>query len=437
MSRDKLRTRGHSLQPFQTIGAEPGCQLRNQKLLIFTKLNRLGCRAGLYDGRQQPFYRSADAFEGGGAAEKIRVDRDHIALVYFGELTSTLAWARKKRGGKRDRPVGNIASAPMEQPDITHSHTVGGETFLDRLASLSDAVRVRVLHVLGRHELGVAELCDVVQLPQSTVSRHLKALAEQQWIVGRREGTNRLYRMISDELEPAARKLWVVARDQTDAWPAVKQDRLRLERVLRDRDVDGPAFFESAAGEWDRLRRELYGERFSVAAMLSLLPAGTVVVDLGCGSGNLTFELAPFVKTVIGVDSSAAMLKAAKRRTAGLGNVDLRRGDLSAVPVDSSSCDSAVMVLALTYVPDPAAVVAEMARVLKPAGRGVIVDLLPHDRDDFRRRTGQVSLGLDTDRIVRWMTDAGMTGVATRPLEPEPNVKGPALFIAAGVRRSV
>jgi ubiquinone/menaquinone biosynthesis C-methylase UbiE/DNA-binding MarR family transcriptional regulator len=324
----------------------------------------------------------------------------------------------------------------MDQPDVKRSPAANGETFLERVASLADAVRVRVLHVLSRHELGVAELCDVVQLPQSTVSRHLKALAEQRWIVGRREGTNRLYRMISDELEPAARKLWVVARDQTDAWPAVKQDRLRLDRVLRDRDVDGQAFFESAAGEWDRLRRELYGERFSVAAMLSLLPTDLIVADLGCGSGNLAFELASFVKTVIGVDSSAAMLKAAKRRTAGLANVDLRRGDLAAVPLQAGSCDAAIMVLALTYVPGPAAVVGELARILTPGGRGVIVDLLPHDRDDFRRRTGQVSLGLDPDRIAGWMTDAGMTGVTARPLEPEPNVKGPALFIAAGERAS-
>jgi ubiquinone/menaquinone biosynthesis C-methylase UbiE/DNA-binding transcriptional ArsR family regulator len=311
------------------------------------------------------------------------------------------------------------------------------ESFLDQMASLADAVRVRVLHVLARHELGVAELCDVVQLPQSTVSRHLKVLAEQEWIVGRRDGTNRLYRMIADELDPAARKLWVVTRDQTEAWPAVKQDRLRVDRVLRDRDIDGQAFFASAASEWDRLRRELYGERFSVAAMLALLPGDIVVADLGCGSGNLAFELAPFVKQVIGVDSSAAMLKAAKRRTAALQNVDLRRGDLAAVPLQPAEADAAIMVLALTYTPDPAAVVAEMSRILKPGGRGVIVDLLPHDRDDFRRRTGQVALGLDPAQIEKWMTAAGMDRIATRPLEPEPNVKGPALFIAAGTRAQI
>ena len=317
------------------------------------------------------------------------------------------------------------------------SVVTAAEPFLERVSSLADAVRVRVLHVLSRHELGVAELCDVVQLPQSTVSRHLKGLTDQKWIAGRRDGTNRLYRMIADELDPGSRKMWQVTREQTEAWPAVKQDRLRLDRVMRDRDVDSAAFFASAAGEWDRLRRDLYGERFSVAAMLSLLPGDTVVADLGCGSGNLAFELAPFVEKVIGVDTSAAMLKAAKRRTAALANVDLRKGDLAELPVESASCDAALMVLALTYVPDPAAAVGQMARILKPGGRGVVVDLLPHDRDDFRRRTGQVSLGLDPDRIGQWMAAAGMEKVAHRPLDPEPNVKGPALFVAAGIKAVV
>jgi ubiquinone/menaquinone biosynthesis C-methylase UbiE/DNA-binding transcriptional ArsR family regulator len=302
------------------------------------------------------------------------------------------------------------------------------------IGSLADGTRLRLLRLLERHELGVVELCDVLQLPQSTVSRHLKVLHDQKWVRGRREGTTHLYHTRLDELDPPARKLWLVAREQTDQWSTSKQDQLRLDRLLAERQVDRDTFFAGAASEWDRLRRDLYGERFSIAAMLSLLPTNYVVADLGCGTGNLTAELALHVKQVIGVDGSAAMLKAAKKRAGVFENVDLRKGDLAAVPIDDGSCDAALLVLALTYVPSPAAVVTEMSRILKPGGRGVIVDLLPHDREEFRRQTGQMSLGMEPKAVEKMMDAAGFKDITARSLPPEPNVKGPALFLTAGRR---
>jgi ubiquinone/menaquinone biosynthesis C-methylase UbiE len=258
-------------------------------------------------------------------------------------------------------------------------------------------------------------------------------LGDQKWVRARRQNTTRLYRTILDELEPAARKLWLLAREQTDAWTTTKQDQFRLQRLLSQRKVDSQSFFAGAAAEWDRLRRELYGERFSTAAMLALLPGNQVVADLGCGSGNLAAELAGFVKQVIGIDSSAAMLKAAKRRTATHTNVDLRKGDLAALPIESATCDAALLVLALTYLPEPQPAIREMSRILKPGGRAVIVDLLPHDRDDFRRQMGQTNSGLDPKEIEGMLTTAGLVNVITKPLPPESNVKGPALFLATGM----
>src|ERR1700733_10922179 len=144
------------------------------------------------------------------------------------------------------------------------------------MASLADQTRLRLLRLLERHELGVVELCDVLQLPQSSVSRHLKVLSDQKWVRARPLNTTRLYRMILDELEPAARKLWLLAREQTDAWPTAKQDQLRLQRRLSQRKLDSQSFFAGAAGEWDRLRRELYGERFSTAAMLAVFAGDNI-----------------------------------------------------------------------------------------------------------------------------------------------------------------
>jgi ArsR family transcriptional regulator len=301
------------------------------------------------------------------------------------------------------------------------------------MEALSDPTRLRLLRLLERHELGVVELCDILQLPQSTVSRHLKVLSDQKWVRSRREGTTRLYRMILDELTTPARRLWLLAREQTADWATLKQDELRLDRVLRAREAeDSQTFFAGAAAEWDKLRTQLYGDAFTTQAMLSLLPRDYVVADLGCGTGQVSSALAPHVKQVIAVDNSAAMLKAAKKHTAGFSNVDLRRGELTQLPIEAGTCDAALLLLVLSYVPDPATALNEMSRVLKPGAKAVIVDLLPHDRDDFRRRMGQQRLGFERSEFEQLMTAAGFQKADIRPLPPESNVKGPALFLAVG-----
>jgi ArsR family transcriptional regulator len=304
------------------------------------------------------------------------------------------------------------------------------------MEALADEIRLRLLRLIERQELSVAELCDIVQLPQSTVSRHLKVLADGRWARSRRQGTTHWYRMILDELQPGARRLWLLAREQNEAWAAVQQDQLRLAQRLRQRGKDSQAFFAGAAGQWDKLRGELYGNAFTQAALLSLLPHDAVVADLGCGTGQAAAALAPFVGRVIGIDNSSAMLKAAQKRTADAENVELHRGELEALPIASASCDAALLVLVLTYAPRPEIVLAEAARILKPSGRLAIVDLLPHDREDFRRRMEQQSLGIDPAQMQRMLHDAGMEAPIVRALPPQPQAKGPALFVATAVRVS-
>ena len=317
-----------------------------------------------------------------------------------------------------------MVKSPPAKPDL----------LIARMGSLADPTRLRLLRLLERHELGVADLCDVLQLPQSTVSRHLKVLSDQRWVRSRRQATNHLYRTILDELDAPARKLWLLAREQTDNWPTVEQDRLRLAERLRARETNSEEFFAGAAAEWDRLRGELYGRHFTHTAMLALLPSDMVVADLGCGTAAATAQLAPHVKRVIAVDNSAAMLKAARKRTADLANVELRRGDLSALPIEDAACDAAILLLALTYVEDPSAVLAETRRILKPAGRAVVVDLLPHDRDDFRRQMGQLHAGFDPASFEQSVTAVGFATARATPLPPEQGVKGPALFLAIATK---
>jgi ArsR family transcriptional regulator len=304
---------------------------------------------------------------------------------------------------------------------------------------LADETRLRLLRVLEREELSVQELCGVLRLPQSTVSRHLKTLSGQGWLASRRQGTASLYRFAADA-DPGARRLWKVARAETEGWPSAEQDEVRLEASLRARREGAEEFFAGAAREWEALRAEAYGQRFEREALLELLPPEWTVADLGCGAGTLAASLAPHVARVVGVDQSAAMLRAARRRLAGVANVELHRAGLEALPLPAGSCDAALLVLVLTYVPGVAPVLAEAARILKAGGRLVVVDLARHGDEPFARRLGQARLGFAPDELTRALAAAGLVSPAVRPLPPEPGARGPALFIATarqpGPRRS-
>jgi len=306
--------------------------------------------------------------------------------------------------------------------------------WVGRLESLCDPLRLRLLRLIEDQELGVAELCRVLQLPQSTVSRHLKLLAERRWVVSRRQGTANLYRMAATELDGAGRRLWRLARERVADCPAARQDQLRLARHLRERRGPVDRFFAGAAGRWDHLRAEMYGRTFTAAALLDLLPPRWTVADLGCGTGAIAAELAPYVDRVIGVDRSRAMLRAAAARTGDLPNVELRRGDLAALPLQSGEADAVVLALVLTYVAEPAAVLREAVRVLKPGGRALVVDLARHEREDFRRRMGQRWCGFEIEQFGRMLDASGLAEVRCRTLPPEPDARGPALLLGAASR---
>jgi ArsR family transcriptional regulator len=306
---------------------------------------------------------------------------------------------------------------------------------LDQLASLADTTRSRLLLLLDRHELTVTELCEIVQLPQSTVSRHLKALADGGWVVARAEGTSNLYTMAGrDELDASARRLWLLVREQVGPTPAAAQDQRRLQRVLADRRTKSQEFFSSSAGQWDRVRDELFGDRFHLAALAAFADRSWVVGDLGCGTGQLSAALAPFVERVVAVDASAAMLQAARKRLAGLDNVDLRRGELESLPIDDARLDAATLMLVLHHVPAPEVALGEVARVTKPGGRLIVVDMLPHDREQYRQQMGHVWLGFPEGQMLRMLRDTGFTDTRVVGLPADARVKGPALFAAAARR---
>ena len=302
---------------------------------------------------------------------------------------------------------------------------------LDRLAALADGTRSRILLLLDRHELTVSELCAVLQLPQSTVSRHLKILGDDGWIVSRAEGTSRLYRMPAARLDAPARRLWQLVREQVASTSGSVQDLQRLESVLARRRTTTREFFSTSVGQWDRLRGELFGERSDLLALVGLLDDRWVVGDLGCGTGRMSDALAPFVARVVAVDESSPMLAAARRRLKGHATVELRQGELEALPIEDGELDAACMCLVLHYVAEPVAALREARRALRPDGRLLIVDMMPHDRDEYRAQMGHQWLGISREQLSDWLGEAGLTVGRYVPLPADPAAKGPTLFACA------
>jgi ubiquinone/menaquinone biosynthesis C-methylase UbiE len=307
-------------------------------------------------------------------------------------------------------------------------------SLLGELGLLADGTRGRMLACLAEVELTVVELCDSLALPQSTVSRHLKLLADAGWVAARRDGTSRRYVLTIDQLDERSQRLWALVRESLSESVAVRLDERRREQVLQRRNRDTESFFSDVAAEWDRVRGELFGETSDLQLLPALLAPDVVVGDLGCGSGKIAATIAPYARSVVAVDSSPEMLEVARRRLAGFGNVEVVQGRIEELPLASEVLDLALVVHLLHHVADPSRALAEVARVLRPGGRIVVADVLPHPYDDYRRTMGHVWLGFDRPTIESAFTEAGLAGERWHEAGVEPGARGPAMFVATAVR---
>lgn len=293
---------------------------------------------------------------------------------------------------------------------------------------MGDLVRWRVLALLEREELGVGELARTLQVPQSTASRHLKALLEGGWVARRNEGPSGLYRLAGPAMPEQARALWQLAKPALERHPEASQDMARLASVLADRRVDSRVFFGRVGGEWSEVRRDLFGERLTALALLELLDPSWVVADLGCGTGEATQLLAPCVKRVIAVDREKSMLDAARKRLDRATNVDFRQGSLESLPLKAGEVHACVMMLAMHHVPDPEQALREAARATRGGGSVLVIDLVPHDRRAWAASMGHLHMGFGAALLKQVGRAAGLTLVRHRELPPEPKTTGPGLF---------
>jgi ubiquinone/menaquinone biosynthesis C-methylase UbiE len=166
-----------------------------------------------------------------------------------------------------------------------------------------------------------------------------------------------------------------------------------------------------------------------------LLDDRWVIGDLGCGTGHVSEVIAPCVGRVIAVDESGPMLTAARKRLAAFANVELRSGRLEEIPIDDGTLDATMLFLVAHYIAEPEPVMQELARVLKPDGRVVIVDLMPHEREEYVSQMGHVWQGFGEDQLRAWFEDVAWAGFRYRALPADPAAKGPGLFAASGRRK--
>jgi ubiquinone/menaquinone biosynthesis C-methylase UbiE/DNA-binding transcriptional ArsR family regulator len=278
---------------------------------------------------------------------------------------------------------------------------------LKSLRALSDATRLRIVALLERDELSVNELQEITRMGQSRISTHLGLLLDCQLVKSRREGKRTFYKLNPEAEGTTAEFIELAIRGAKELGDH-NSDQINLKRILNRRREQAQVFFNQVAGRFDRV----YGPGRSWQAfghlLLRMLPPITVA-DLGAGEGLLSELLARRCKKVIAVDNSEKIVEfgVAKAKKNGLKNLEFRLGDLQNPPVDPSSVDVVILSQALHHADDPAATLAAGAKLLKPHGQILILDLLAHKFERARELYGDRWLGFAESDLHRWLEASG------------------------------
>lgn len=279
------------------------------------------------------------------------------------------------------------------------------EDWSTRLKVFADATRVRLLALLEQEELTVAELSAITRLAQPRVSTHLAKLKEAGLVRDRRAGVSAYYRFDEAQLDPAQRALWLALSTGSDD-PLLRQDAERVAAVLANRAAD-QNWADSVAGDMERHYSPGRTWEALARTALPLLETGDVL-DIASGDGVLAELVAPHARRYVCIDTSARVVAAASERLRRLGNVEVREGDMHALPFADASFDLVVMMHALTYAAKPAQAVAESARVLRPGGRLLLCSLARHEHKAAVHAYGHVNLGFASKELRKFVHKAGL-----------------------------
>lgn len=271
--------------------------------------------------------------------------------------------------------------------------------------ALSDTTRIRLLNILFNHELSVNEIVSLMDMGQSRISRHLKILTDAGLLGCRRDGIWAFY-----YVEPGGqgRKFIDSIRYLFDDEQLLHQDLLHAETIIQERKLKAIQFFNRIASQWDLLKKELLGSFDLNTVITNEISDSDIVVDLGCGTGELMEKLQSTAQHVIGVDSSSNMLDQARSRFhSDKGKIDLRLGQLEHLPLKNSEADCAVISMVLHHLSTPKSLIAEVSRVLRRRGSFIIVDFDKHNDEGMRKIYGDRWLGFSKDEITEMLSSHG------------------------------
>ena len=268
-----------------------------------------------------------------------------------------------------------------------------------------DPTRVRLAALLARHELSVAELTAITELPQSRVSTHLGKLREAGALRDRRNGTSTLYALNDGAMTADVRVVWDVLEREFDD-PVVVEDRRRCEALIRAR-TRREAWPDAVAGEMDRHYSPGRTWEATARAFLGLARLGDVL-DAGSGDGAIAQLVAPRARSLTCLDRSSRLLDAARTRLAGVPNVRFLRGDVHAIPAADASFDHVLCLNVLTSVRTPGRAVTEIARVLRPGGAVTLVALDAHRQAATTAAYGHVHAGFTPAALRAMLQKAGL-----------------------------
>ncbi|MEZ6023685.1 MAG: metalloregulator ArsR/SmtB family transcription factor [Hyphomonadaceae bacterium] len=289
------------------------------------------------------------------------------------------------------------------------------------LRAAGEQTRLRALALLTEGELAVGELAQALGQSQPRVSRHLRLLPEAGLVERAPEGAWVFYRLArAHTTERHFADAALAMLDPAD--PVLARDAERLKEIRAARDEAAASYFERNAADWDRLRALHLPEADIESAILAAAGEGPfdLMVDVGVGQGRMIQLFADRVRRAEGFDTSRQMLAIARASLDELtAKAAVRFGDAYAPPIEAASADLVMIHQVLHFLADPGRAIAEVARLLKPGGRLLIVDFAPHQLEFLREEHAHRRLGFSDAEVAAWCAAAGVLSLRTTTLEPK------------------